>query len=99
MFNFDQTRSGFVKEVMAPPGREGDVNSIVPFVSSGVFEPADVKMMSDAYDRAMEDISCFGRLTMIATRIINLTKAGERDPDRLRERALAVCGFKLARAG
>jgi hypothetical protein len=80
------------------------MNSIVPFVSSGVFEPADIKVMSDAYDKAMEDISCFGRpnkilLAMIATRIINLTKAGERDPDRLRERALAVCGFKLDRAG
>ena len=77
--------------------------SIVPFISSGVFEPADIKMMSDAYDKAMEDIHCFGRpnkivLAMIATRIINLTKAGERDPGRLREQALAVCGFKPERA-
>jgi len=35
----------------------------------------------------------------MATRIINLTKGGERDPIRLRESALAACGFNLARAG
>jgi hypothetical protein len=80
------------------------VHSIVPFVSSTVFEPADIKVMSDAYDKAMEDIRCFGRpnkivLAMIAARIIDLTKAGERDPHRLCERALAVCGFRPDRAG
>jgi hypothetical protein len=79
------------------------MNSIVPFVGSGVFEPADIKVMSDAYNKAMEDICGFGRpnkivLAMIATRIIKLTRAGERDPDRLCERALAVCGFKPDRA-
>jgi hypothetical protein len=79
------------------------MHSIVPFVSSGIFEPADIKVMSDAYDKAMEDIHGFGHpnkivLTMIATRIIILTRAGERDPHRLCERALAICGFKPDRA-
>ena len=77
--------------------------SIVPFISNAVFEQADIQVMSDAYNRAIEDIYSFGRPNktvemMIATRIITLTKSGERDPDRLCERALAACGFNLARA-
>jgi hypothetical protein len=75
------------------------MHTIIPYVSSEVFEPTDIKVMSDAYDKAIEDIHCFGRpnkiiLAMIAARIIKLTKAGERDPHRLCERALAICGFK-----
>ena len=59
--------------------------------------------MSDAYNRAIEDIYSFGRPnktveTIIATRIITLTKGGERDPDRLCDRALAACGFTMDRA-
>jgi hypothetical protein len=61
-------------------------------------------MMSDAYDKALEDIYGFGHPNkivegIIGTRIITLTKGGERDPDRLRERAVAVCGFELDRVG
>jgi hypothetical protein len=77
--------------------------SIVPFISNAVFEQADIQVMSAAYDRAIEDIYSFGRPNktveaIIATRIIALTKGGERDPDRLCERALAACGFNLVRA-
>jgi hypothetical protein len=77
--------------------------SIVPFISNAVFEQADIAVMSDAYNRAIQDIYSFGRPNktveaMIATRIITLIKGGERDPDRLRERALAACGFSLDRA-
>ncbi len=72
--------------------------SIVPFISNAVFEQADIQVMSDAYNRATEDIYSFGRPNktveaIIATRIITLSKGGERDPDRLCERALAACGF------
>ena len=82
----------------------GVVTSIVPFISDAVFEPADIKLMSDAYDKAIEDICGFGHPNkivgkIIASRIITLTNDGERDPKRLRERALASCGFKLDRAG
>jgi len=61
-------------------------------------------LMSDAYDQAIEDICGFGHPNkivgkIIASRIITLTNGGERDPKRLRERALASCGFKLDRAG
>jgi hypothetical protein len=77
--------------------------SIVPFISNAIFEQADIQVMSDAYNRAIEDIYSFGHPNktvelIIATRIITLTKAGERDPDRLHEQALAACGFSLDRA-
>jgi hypothetical protein len=79
------------------------MTSIVPFISNAVFEPADSHLMSDAYNKAIEDVYGFGHPNkivgkVIATRIITLTKGGERDSNRLRERALAACGFKLDRA-
>ena len=80
------------------------MTSIVPFISNAVFEPADIKLMSDAYSGAMEDLYGFGHPNKIlgkfmATRIITLTRGGERDPKRLRERALAACGFKPVKPG
>ena len=78
--------------------------SIVPFISNAVFEPADIELMSDAYSRAMENVYGFGHPNkivgkMIASRIIALTSGGERDPNRLREKALASCGFNRDRVG
>jgi hypothetical protein len=80
------------------------MTSIIPFISNAVFEPADIKLMSDAYSGAIEDVYSFGHPNkivgkIIARRIIALTNGGERDPDRLRERALATCGFNINRAG
>jgi hypothetical protein len=80
------------------------MHSIVPFISNTVFEPADIKLMSDAYNKAVEDVYGFGHPNkivrkMIAARIITLRNGGERDLDRLHERALAACGFSLDRAG
>jgi hypothetical protein len=82
---------------------EGAMTSIVPFISNAVFEPADIKTMSNAYDKAIEDVYGFGHPNkivgeIIAARIIALAKGGERDANRLRERALAACGFTAARA-
>ena len=37
------------------------MTSIIPFISNGVFEPADIKTMSDAYIKAIENIHGFGR--------------------------------------
>ena len=79
------------------------MTSIVPFVSNGVFEFADIRMMSDAYSKAIENIHGFGRPNriveeIIAGRIIALTRGGERDPNRLCEKALAACGFSPAAA-
>jgi hypothetical protein len=76
--------------------------SIIPFIGNAVFEPSDIKLMSDAYGRAIEDVYGFGHPNKIvekikATRIITLTRGGERDPKRLQEKALAACGFKSAK--
>jgi hypothetical protein len=78
--------------------------SIVPFIRNAVFEPADIKVMSDAYSKAIENICGSGHpnkivVEIIATRIITLAQGGERNPDRLCERALAACGLGLNRMG
>jgi hypothetical protein len=101
--NFDQTgidSSGTIDPDRASGG--GAMTSIVQFISGAVFEVADIRLMSDAYNQAIEGVYSFGRPNaivegIIATRIINLTKGGERDPIRLRESALAACGFNLDR--
>ena len=79
------------------------MTSIIPFIGNAVFEPADIKMMSDAYNGAIEYVHSFGHPNkivgrIIAARIITLRESGELDPDRLRQRALAACGFNLDRA-
>jgi hypothetical protein len=73
--------------------------SIVPFISNAVFESSDIELMSDAYNRAIEDVHGFGHPNkivekLIAARIISLTHGGERDPKQLCKQALAACGFK-----
>jgi hypothetical protein len=72
------------------------MTSVIPFISNRVFEAADIKVMSDAYAKAIENIH--GRPSrivgeIIATRIITLTRGGERDPVRLCESALTARGF------
>ena len=72
--------------------------SIVPFISNAVFESSDIELMSDAHNRAMEDVHGFGHPNkivekLIASRIISLTHGGERDPKQLCKQALAACGF------
>jgi hypothetical protein len=80
----------------------GAMTSIVPFIGNVVFETADIKLMSEAYSKAIEDVYGFGRPNgivgkIIGNRIIALTRGGERDINRLREKALAACGFTLNR--
>jgi hypothetical protein len=64
------------------------MTSIVPFISNAIFEASDIELMSDAYDRAIEDVYRFGRPNKVVEKLI--------DPKELRERALAVCGFNPA---
>jgi hypothetical protein len=102
--NFDQTGIGASGTVGPDRSyRREFMTSIVQFISGPVFEPAELKLMSDAYDRAIEVVCSFGCPNatvegIMATRIINLTKGGERDPERLRDKALAACGFNEDRA-
>jgi hypothetical protein len=82
--------------------RKAAMTSIIPFLGNAVFEAADIKLMSDAYRSAIEAVYEFGRPNKIvekimAARIITLTRGGERDLQRLHEKALAACGFKAAK--
>ena len=64
------------------------VTSIIPFIGNAMFEPADIKLMSDDYRGAIEDVYEFGHPNKIveqimASRIIALTNGGERNLKRL----------------
>jgi hypothetical protein len=55
------------------------------------FEPEAVKAMTDAYDSVILQINGHGTLAvreMVAKRILELARAGERNPKRLRNKAL-----------
>ena len=46
------------------------MTSIVQFISGPVFDAADVQLMSDAYDKAIEDVCSFGRPNSIVEAIM-----------------------------
>ena len=62
------------------------------------FGPDDIKVLTDAYDRARRSLHDKGQPAIvqeiIAKRIIALAKDGERDPDRLCAGALTALGNK-----
>ena len=72
--------------------------TIVPFLREASFDPGMVKAMSDAYDKARRELHDRGQPhivnEIIATRIIEVARHGERNPDRLCEQALAALGVK-----
>ena len=43
-----------------PAAKGGAMTSIVSFISNAVFEPAEIKLMSDAYNKTIEDVYGFG---------------------------------------
>ena len=65
---------------------------ILPFIRDSVFGPADVARMGEAFDQACAATVALGQPSVhraiIAKRIIELAKAGERDPQILCEHAL-----------
>jgi hypothetical protein len=71
--------------------------TIVPFLRDGAFGPNDIKAMSMAFD----DVCKMLNLTdgakaareVIAERIIELARRGERSPTRLRDRVLQESGL------
>jgi len=60
---------------------------IYPFMQLGAFEPEAIAAMSEAFDAACESQPEAVR-EVIAQRIIQAARLGERDPVRLRESAL-----------
>jgi hypothetical protein len=65
--------------------------TILPFLKDGVFDPNDIAAMSLALDdvcKALNLQDASAAREVIAIRIIDLAKAGERSPTRLRDRLL-----------
>ncbi len=70
--------------------------TILPFVKDGVIDHADITAMSMALDDVCKALDLAGDSAareVIATRIIDLAKAGERSPTRLRDRILHEAGL------
>jgi hypothetical protein len=71
--------------------------TILPFTRESVFGPEVVASMGDAFDLACAASAQLGHPSVvrdvIATRIVELAKAGERHPQVLCERALAALGL------
>ena len=74
----------------------GVVGSILPFWPRVVFDDADTRVMGAAFDAACEELRDTWQSPVVrelmAKRIIDAARAGERDVDRLRDAALAGLG-------
>src|ERR1700757_1000413 len=77
------------KFIGTAPG-ETNMASILPFIRKAgtVFDDRVTQIMGEAFDRARKDLHDTGQppivYEVIAKRIIDAAKNGERDPDRLR---------------
>jgi hypothetical protein len=78
------------------------MGTIIPFLRDGaclrdsVFEPHDIKAMSMALDDVCETLKLrddSSAREVIAARIIELARRGERSPTRLRDRVLHEAGL------
>lgn len=69
------------------------MGQILPFVPRVVFDDADTRIMGEAFDAACEEVRDIGQPPLarevMAKRIIDAARAGERDVNRLREAALS----------
>ena len=70
--------------------------AIYRLIANGTFDPEAIEAMTVAYEEALSDLRLIDRtdpLTeLIATSIINVTEAGERDSKKIKERALNALG-------
>jgi hypothetical protein len=65
--------------------------TILPFVKDGVFDQKDITAMSVALDDVCKMLNLrhdHSAKEVIASRIVDLARAGERNPTRLRDRIL-----------
>jgi hypothetical protein len=71
--------------------------TIVPFLKDGSFDPETTRAMSEAFDKARKLLHDRGQpdvvLEVIARRIIEITRGGERNPDVMCKQALATFGI------
>jgi hypothetical protein len=75
-----------------PRKREARVETIRPFLEGeSVFEPSDLKAMSMALEDVCKALKLDGNAKareVVAVRLIELARRGERNPTRLRDRLL-----------
>jgi hypothetical protein len=73
------------------------MTSIIPFLRQNVFDTETTRVMGEAYDAACIELGDDGQPTLvkevIAKRIIDAAKKGERDPQRLCAKALDALGL------
>jgi hypothetical protein len=78
------------------------MTSVVRFVKEtelgSVFDDRTTKAMGEAFEAACKDLDKAGQSSLVyeavATRIIEIAKSGERDPNQLRDKALTALGHK-----
>jgi hypothetical protein len=73
--------------------------TIIPFLKDQSFDPELVQVMGRAFDGAAKNLHDRGQPALvrdiIAKRIIDIAKTGERDPDKICERVLRSFGMEL----
>ena len=72
--------------------------AIYRLIANGSFGPDEIKVMTAAYEAALIDLTVTNRdnpITELITRaVVNVTATGERDPERIKERALNALGVR-----
>jgi hypothetical protein len=85
--------------------------AVIPFpstIDTSAFDPESIRIMSDAFEAAWQSLQITGtavqntekdeeRRAVLARRIIELAKAGERDRQTLRNAALAYLAESIVR--
>ena len=65
---------------------------IIPLLQGRAFGPEDIKVMSTAFEGTLNALGLMDRADplneLVAKKIIEIAKTGERNPSRLRDRAL-----------
>ena len=72
-------------------------NSITPFLKDVAFDPESMRAMDLAFDQVCGQMRDRGQpsvvLEVLARRIVEIAETGERDPDRIAQRALIALGL------
>jgi hypothetical protein len=76
--------------------RSQSIMAIYRLIANGSFGPLEIEAMTAAYEAALLDLGLVNRddpLTeMVANAIVNITSRGERDPMKIKNRALRAMG-------
>ena len=72
--------------------------AIYRLIANGSFGPDEIEVMTAAYEDALLDLRLANRddpiTELIAKAIVNVTATGERDPIRVKERAINALGVR-----